>query len=116
GSGCGAPSPPAALTRFPSTSPILLAYGRAARMRSWARRSLAAATSFMARVIFCVDWTARSSRWMSRSVAMPSGGLDALRGHELGLGLADRLRQRPAERVADLLLVADLGQDLGGPA
>jgi len=30
---------------------------------------LAAATSFMARVIFCVDWTERIRRWMSRSVA-----------------------------------------------
>jgi hypothetical protein len=26
-------------------------------MASWARRSLAAATSFIARVIFCVDFT-----------------------------------------------------------
>ena len=39
-------------------------------MRSWARRSFAAATSFMARVIFWVDSTERIRRWMSRSVAM----------------------------------------------
>jgi hypothetical protein len=31
-------------------------------MRSCARRSFAAATSFMARVIFCVDWTDRIRR------------------------------------------------------
>jgi hypothetical protein len=33
---------------------------------------LAAATSFMARVIFWVDWTERIRRRMSRSVAMPA--------------------------------------------
>jgi len=38
-------------------------------MRSWARRSFAAATSFMARVIFCVLCTLRIRRWMSLSVA-----------------------------------------------
>jgi hypothetical protein len=38
------------------------AYGRAARACSWARRSLAAATIFMAFVIFCVDWTLRMRR------------------------------------------------------
>jgi hypothetical protein len=48
--------------RLPSSSAILPAYGRAAMMRSCARRSLAAATSFMARVIFCVDWTERIRR------------------------------------------------------
>ena len=50
------------LTRLPSSSAILVAYGRADRMRSCARRSFAAATSFMARVIFCVDWTDRIRR------------------------------------------------------
>ena len=38
---------------------IASAYGRAAMACSWARRSLAAATIFMALVIFCVDWTLR---------------------------------------------------------
>src|SRR5256885_318859 len=83
-------------------------------MRSWARRSLAAATSFMARVIFCVDWTERIRRWMSRRVAM-LGGLDPLGRHELGLGLVDGLGERLAQRVADLLLVLDLGEDLRLP-
>src|SRR4029453_11373972 len=40
------------------------------------------------------------------------GGLDALGGDELGLALADRLRQLVAEGVADLLLVANLGEHL----
>src|SRR6185295_20294636 len=40
------------------------------------------------------------------------GGLDALGGDELGLALADRLCQLVAERVADLLLVANLGEHL----
>src|SRR3990172_7721608 len=35
---------------------ILAAYGRAACMRSWARRILLAATISIARVIFCVFW------------------------------------------------------------
>ena len=48
----------------------MLAYGRAAMIRSCARRSFAAATSFMARVIFCVDSTERIRRRMSRSVAI----------------------------------------------
>ena len=69
-SGCAAPSLPCPETRLPSSSAIFLAYGRAEMMRSCARRSFAAATSFMARVIFCVDWTERIRRWMSRSVAM----------------------------------------------
>src|SRR5213076_849540 len=111
--GWGAPSA-AALTRLPRSSAILLAYGRAARIRSCARRSFAAATSFIARVIFCVDWTERIRRWMSRSVAMRPDlrGLDALRRGELRLGLGHRRRQRIACRVRELLAVADLGEDL----
>src|ERR1051325_7687624 len=80
-------------------------------MRSWARRSLAAATSFMARVIFCVDWTERIRRWMSRRVAM-LGGLDPLGRHELGLGLGHGLGERLSQGVADLPLVLHLGDDL----
>src|SRR5206468_2314391 len=83
-------------------------------MRSCARRSFAAATSFIARVIFCVDWTERIRRWMSRSVAMRPDlrGLDALRRGELRLGFGHRRRQRIARRVRELLAVADLGEDL----
>jgi len=67
-SGCA--SGPALAARWPRSSVILLAYGRAARTRSCARRSFAAATSFIARVIFWVDWTERMRRWMSRRVAI----------------------------------------------
>src|SRR4029077_18321848 len=71
---------------------------------SWARRSLAAATIFMALVIFCVDWTLRI---LSRNVLRL--GIATLRellgevGHEglqLVVGLLD-----------DLALVADRGED-----
>src|SRR5204863_3771705 len=110
-SGCAEPSPPSAAdTRLPSSSAILFAYGRAAVMRSWARRSFAAATSFIALVIFCVDWTERIRRWMSRSVAMALrslGGLDASRHQELRLGLLEGLPERFAQVVAQLLLVDD---------
>src|SRR5213083_611713 len=116
-SGCGASSPAAALdTRFPSSSAIFPAYGRAATIRSCARRSFAAATSFIARVIFCVDSTDRIRRRMSRRVAMRAGplrGLDALGGHELRLRVVHGLREALAQRVRDLLLVADLGEDPG---
>ncbi len=67
-SGCASPS--ARRTRLDSSSAIFTAYGRAETMRSWARRSFAAATSFMARVIFWVDSTERIRRRISRSVAM----------------------------------------------
>src|SRR5437667_4852677 len=120
-SGCGAPSPESAAdTRLPSSSAILLAYGRAARMRSCARRSLAAATSFMARVIFCVDWTERIRRWMSRRVGIaryaalmisiisplvspPERGSPRTAGREeLGLGVVDGLGERVAQDVGHL--------------
>src|SRR5205809_1015607 len=116
-SGCGASSwAPALDTRFPSSSAIFPAYGRAARIRSCARRSFAAATSFIARVIFCVDSTDRIRRRMSRRVAMRAGplrGLDALGGHELRHRVVHGLREALAQRVRDLLLVADLGEDPG---
>src|SRR5467141_3242435 len=114
-SGCAEASPPSAAdTRLPSSSAILFAYGRAASTRSWARRSFAAATSFMARVIFCVDWTERIRRWMSRSVAMRPDlrGLDTLGRGELRLGLGHRGRQRGTGGIRELLLVTDLGEDL----
>src|SRR5262249_41992524 len=114
-SGCAAPSPrPAADMRLPSSSAILRAYGRAATTRSCARRSLAAATSFMARVIFCVGSTERIRRRMSRRVAMSARlrRLDALGGHELRLCRLHRLGQSVPQRVGELLLVADLGEDL----
>src|SRR3989304_5399188 len=97
--------------RLPRRADILWAWGRASRIRSWARRSLAAATSFMARVIFWVDWTARILRRMSRRVATVLGGLDALGLDELGLGLGDRPVQGLPEGVRELALVPDLVVD-----
>src|SRR5262252_3578546 len=101
--------------------------------RSWARRNLAAATSFMARVIFWVDSTERIRRRISLSVGMnrssslpahrkprsspraflpPSRGLDPSAHRELGLGLVHRLRQSLAQIVGQLLLVGDVAQEL----
>src|SRR5215468_10829279 len=84
-------------------------------MRSCARRNFAAATSFMALVIFCVDSTDRIRRRMSRSVGMGSGtlgGLDAPRRHELRLGHGHGLRESLAQLVRQLLLVRDVGEQL----
>src|SRR5438445_13579002 len=71
----------------------------------------------MARVIFWVDSTERIRRRMSLSVAMPvpapSGGLDASAHGELRLGLGDGLGQGLAEVLGELLLVRDVGQELG---
>src|SRR5215475_1554273 len=71
---------------------------------SWARRNLAAATIFMALVIFCVDWTLRI---LSRKVLRLGIGLlrelvgeVGQEGLQLVVGLLD-----------DLALVADRGQD-----
>src|SRR4029453_4579287 len=82
--------------------------------RSWARRSLAAATSFIALVIFWVDSTARIRRLMSRRGAIGAashGPLEAAGGHELGLPLVHRLGERGAEIVRELPLVGDLGEE-----
>jgi len=48
----------------------LFAYGREASARSWARRSFAAETIFMAFVICCVFFTLRIRRRMSMRLAM----------------------------------------------
>src|SRR4030095_2420595 len=89
----------APLTRLPSSSAILLAYGRGAQ-RQGARDLLPRLAG------------------SDRSLNIPKRGhgalrgLDALGGGELGLALADRLRQLVTEGVADLLLVANLGEHL----
>src|SRR5258708_34368687 len=71
---------------------------------SWARRSLAAATIFMALVIFCVDWTLRI---LNRKVLRL--GIAALR-ELLGEVGQERL-QLVVGLLDDLALVADRGQD-----
>src|SRR6185312_8971216 len=71
---------------------------------SWARRSLAAATIFMALVIFCVDWTLRIRR--RKVLRLGIGSLRELldevgeKGLQLVVGLLD-----------DLALVADRAED-----
>src|SRR5215218_1316373 len=71
-------------------------------MRSCARRSLEAATIFIALVICCVDLTARIRRRISRSEGM-SGG--RFLGRSEGLAeLGQRLRQLALDLIVDLLL------------
>src|SRR5258708_21493221 len=71
---------------------------------SWARRSLAAATIFMALVIFCVDWTLRI---LSRNVLRL--GIATLR--ELLGEVGQEGLQLVVVLLDDLALVADRGQD-----
>src|SRR6516165_7496505 len=71
---------------------------------SWARRSLAAATIFMALVIFCVDWTLRI---LSRKdFRLGIGRLSELLGEVGQEGL-----QLVVGFLDDLALVADRRQD-----
>src|ERR1700757_2096954 len=71
---------------------------------SWARRSLAAATIFMALVIFCVDWTLRI---LNRKVLRL--GIGVLR--ELLGEVGQKRLQLVVGLLDDLALVADRGQD-----
>src|SRR5205085_12181576 len=71
---------------------------------SWARRSLAAATIFMALVIFCVDWTLRI---LNRKVLRL--GIAALR--ELLGEVGQEGLQLVICLLDDLALVADRAQD-----
>src|SRR5436190_13111943 len=74
---------------------------------SWARRSLAAATIFMALVIFCVDWTLRI---LSRKVLRLGIGSQWPLGELLG-EVAQEALQLVVGLLDDLALVADRGQD-----
>ena len=56
-SSSGCDSAPARSATSATASATAFAYGRAATIASWARRRRAADTSFIARVIFCVDLT-----------------------------------------------------------
>src|SRR5438445_12440262 len=71
---------------------------------SWARRSLAAATIFMALVIFCVDWTLRI---LNRKVLRL--GIAALR--ELLGEVGQEGLQLVVVLLDDLALVTDRGED-----
>src|SRR5271165_334403 len=96
----GAPGRPAIrLAREPSTRSIRCAYGRAASTCSTARRSLEAATTFIAEVIFWVDLTLR---------------MRLRRSFRLGIRQAPRSSGEGSddavEKFAEALL--DLGRDL----
>ena len=66
-SSSGAPSRRPARHRAGSTSTVLSAWGRSSVMRCWARQTRAAATIFMARVIFWVFFTDAMRRRMTFS-------------------------------------------------
>src|SRR5687767_9174294 len=86
-------------------------------MRSCARRSFDAATIFIALVICCVDLTARFRRRMSKRDGIPyplrCGSLPS-RGERLAK-LLQRLIQVRLDRVVDLLLFGEPGQQLRLP-
>src|SRR5215472_18420589 len=91
-SGCSGDSIRAIVER--STRASSRAYGRAASAASCARRSRAAATNFIARVICCVFFTERMRRRKSRSVGIVVRQPESLacrssRGH--GEALLERL-------------------------
>src|SRR5258708_349076 len=98
-------SPAAAAAKLPSTCESRAAYGRAAITRSWARRSLAAETVFMALVICCRLRTDRMRRRMSIRLGMLGGGRLQL-GNETLLEVFDGLRQFGAQRVVKVFLLA----------
>src|SRR5262245_33093276 len=84
-------------------------------MRSWARRSRDAATIFIALVICCVDLTAgmrrRRSNTEGMGVALPRGRLR--RRSERVAEFLERRVEVGLERVVDLLLVGERGQEIG---
>src|SRR5262245_3582725 len=111
-SGCASSPARAATSVIAAVS--ALAYGRAPTIASWARRRRAADTSFMARVIFCVDLTDAIRVRMDLSE-----GISCCRsGHRLRVGreLAPELAQHGLHadgQVAPGLLVGALARDLG---
>src|SRR5476651_2780371 len=76
---------------------------------SWARRSLAAATIFMALVIFCVDWTLRIRK--RKVLRLGIGAERSLCLSELLDEVAEERLQLVVGLLDDLALVADRGQD-----
>src|SRR5678815_1113554 len=80
---------------------------------SWARRSLAAATIFMALVIFCVDWTLRIR---SRKDLRLGIGRQRSLG-ELLAEIGEERLQLVVGLLEELAIVADRGADpaIGAP-
>src|SRR5262245_46046050 len=103
-------SPAAAAATLPSTLRSIPAYGRDARVRSCARRSLAAETIFMALVICCVFLTER----MRRRISMRLGICLYRRGHfadEADLELLDRTPHLGFQFLVQRLLGLDFLED-----
>src|ERR1700758_2330290 len=91
-----------------------MAKGRAAMMRSWARRSFDAATIFIALVICCVFFTARTRRRRSIRDGMRQC---ALRGRclprgELSGEFLHGVVERTLHLVVELLLLGNAAQHL----
>src|SRR6185295_12577482 len=86
-------------------------------MASWARRSLAADTIFMALVICCVDFTLRIRRRMSTraGIAVSSGGFSGRGSGGRGLEHRGELLEGGlhlvAKAAAEILLLHDLGHE-----
>src|SRR5450755_732278 len=102
--GCSSPLRTAATSA--STSSSFSLYGRAARVASWARLSLLAATNCIARVIWRMFRTAPMRRRMSRWLATTLGQ------EVLAVDL-DRLVKRRRELIAQGAARGEVGQDLG---
>src|SRR4051812_31420244 len=96
--GAASPRPRAAPARLPSMRAMRSAYGRAASAASCERRSFAAATIFMAEVIFLVDCV--EAMRTRRSFKLGMGGACGFQFTRQSVG---RLRERRREVVQELL-------------
>src|ERR1700722_6129152 len=110
--GCAATlsSPPAAEATSANRERRAAAYGREAITRSWARRSLAAETIFMALVICCVLRTERMRLRISMRLGMRglSGVSRFLLGDEAFLEFLEHRVNLRAQRVVKRFLFDDL--------
>src|SRR5205085_8745528 len=113
-SGCGGRSAASrARASEASISSMSCAYGRARITASCARRSFAAATIFIALVIFCVFRTERMRVRMARSEAIQASSLRRGGRPEDVLEFGERLIQRGAHVVGQVLLLAQELEHLG---
>src|SRR5262249_26502899 len=98
----------AASATFASICRIMVAYGRAANARSWARRSFAAEIIFMALVICCVLRTERTRRRISIRLGIYLGaGSCGFLLNEASLEFLEHGIQLALESVIKILLLAN---------
>src|ERR1043166_2157600 len=95
---------------LPRTRCIWAAYGRAFMIRSCARRSLDAATIFIALVICCVFFTARIRR--RRSIRDGMSGRRGLSRRKVAGKFLDRGVECPFPLIVELLLLDDPAEHL----